>query len=68
MFLQLISIVRMVVLFAILTSAAAFGRDTAGKTYRCTARDAVSLEDNGAIDKNPIGDARRKYLSEQWPT
>ena len=62
MFRQLISIVRMVVLFAILTSGAAFGRDAAGKTYRCTAKDAVSLEDNGTIDKNPIGDARRKYF------
>ncbi|HEY6861110.1 MAG TPA: hypothetical protein VI358_15160 [Pseudolabrys sp.] len=54
---QLIS----VVLFSILTSAA-FGRDDAGKTYRCTAKDAVSLEDNGALDKNPLADARRKYF------
>jgi hypothetical protein len=54
---QLIS----VVLFAILTSAA-FGRDDAGKTYRCTAKDAVSLENNGALEKNPLADARRKYF------
>jgi hypothetical protein len=62
MFRQLISIVRMVVLFAILTSGAAFGGDAVGKTYRCTAKDAISLEDNGTLDKNPIGDARRKYF------
>jgi hypothetical protein len=51
-----------VVLFALLASGAAFGRDPAGKTYRCTAKDAVSLEDNGTLEKNPIGDARRKYF------
>ena len=62
MFLHLISIVRMVVLFVILASGAASGRDAAGKTYRCTAKDAVSLEDNGTLDKNPIGDVRRKYF------
>ena len=55
------ALVRMVVLFAILASGAAFGRD-ADKTYRCTAKDAVSLEDNGTLDKNPIGDVRRKYF------
>jgi hypothetical protein len=57
MFRQLIS----VVLLPILTCVA-FGRDDAGKTYRCTAMDAVSLEDNGALDKNPLADARRKYF------
>lgn len=62
MFRPIISIVRMAVLFAILTSGIVFGRDAASKTYRCTAKDAVSLEDNGTLDKNPIGDARRKYF------
>ncbi len=59
---QFISIARMAVLFAILTSGPAFTRDAASKTYRCTAKDAVSLEDNGTLDKNPIGYARRKYF------
>ena len=58
MFRQFIS----VVLFSILTLGVTFGRDAAGKTYRCTAKDAISLEDNGTLDKNPLADARRKYF------
>ena len=61
MFRQLISIVF--VLFAIptLNLDAAFGRDDASKTYRCTAKDAVSAQEDGTLNKE-IGEIHRKYL------
>jgi hypothetical protein len=29
--------------------------------YRCTAKDAVTIRDDGTFDKDPIAEARRKY-------
>lgn len=59
-----ISIAR-VVLFAMLTLnlEAAFGQDDAGKTYLCTAKDAVGVEDNGTLNKDdPGAKADRKHF------
>jgi hypothetical protein len=43
-----------VVAILILDSGAAFGRD-ADKIYRCTAKDAVGIEDDGTLAKNDPG-------------
>jgi hypothetical protein len=32
-----------------------------GTAYRCTAKDAVTIRDDGTFDKDPIAEARRKY-------
>jgi len=58
-----ISFMRAFVLFAMLTWSleAAFGRDDTSKTYRCTAKDAVSVQDDGTLNKE-IGEHRRKYF------
>lgn len=60
---QSISIMCAFVLFAMLTLnlEVAFGRDDTSKTYRCTAKDAVSLQDDGTLNKE-IGEVRRKYF------
>jgi hypothetical protein len=64
MFRPLISMIRAFVLFAMLTLnlGVAFGRNDASKTYRCTAKDAVSLQDNGTVDRDSIAKAYRKNL------
>lgn len=42
---------------------AAFGQDDAGKTYLCTAKDAVGVEDNGTLNKDdPGAKADRKHF------
>jgi len=55
--LRSISITRALVLFAMLTLnfGAAFGRNDVNKTYRCTAKDAVGIQDNGTLDKSDPG-------------
>jgi hypothetical protein len=52
-----ISIMSALVLFAMLTLnfGAAFGKDNASKTYRCAAKDAVGIEENGTLDKSDPG-------------
>jgi hypothetical protein len=59
-----ISSARAFVLFAILTLnlGVALGRDDASKTYRCTAKDAVSLQNNGTVDRDSIAKTHRKNL------
>lgn len=54
---QPISIACALVLFAMLTLnlGAAFGRDNASKTYRCTAKDAVGVEPDGTLNKDDPG-------------
>ena len=56
-------ITRTLVLFAVLALAlgAALGQNDASKAYRCTAKDAVTIRDDGTFDKDPIAEARRKY-------
>jgi hypothetical protein len=59
-----ISIVCAFVFCALPTShvGAAFGRD-ASATYRCTAKDAVGIEENGRLDKSdPGADIRRQHF------
>ena len=41
---------------------AAFGATDAGKTYRCTAKDAVSLQDDGTLGKDMTAEESRKRL------
>lgn len=55
-------ITRTLVLFAVLALAlgAALGQNDASKAYRCTAKDAVTIRDDGTFDKDPIAEARRK--------
>ena len=62
--LRSISITRALVLFAMLTLnlGAAFGKASASKTYRCTAKDAVAVEDNGTLDKSDPGAEVRRQL------
>ena len=59
---QHISVARALVLFATLTLnvTIALGQNDAGKTYRCTAKDAVSLQDNGTLGKAGA-ETRRKF-------
>lgn len=46
-----------------LNAAAALGQTRTDKTYRCTAKDAISLQGNGTMGKNdPAADARRKHF------
>ncbi len=54
---QPISVVCALVLFAMLTLnlGAAFGRNDASTTYRCTAKDAVGIEADGTLDKDDPG-------------
>lgn len=56
-------ITRTLVLFAVLTLdlGTALGQNDASKAYRCTAKDAVTIRDDGTFDKDPIAEARRKY-------
>jgi hypothetical protein len=59
------SISRALILFAMLTLnfGVAFGRDDPGKTYRCTAKDAVGIQDNGTLDKSdPGAEIRRQHF------
>ena len=59
-----ISIICAFVLCALPTShvGAAFGRD-ASTTYRCTAKDAVGIQDNGTLDKSdPGAEIRRQHF------
>ena len=60
---QLVFIMRAFVLFAMLTLnlEVASGRDDTSKTYRCTAKDAVSVQDDGTLNKE-VGEIRRKYF------
>ena len=53
----------MLVLSAVLTLdlGVAHGQSDASKTYQCTAKDAVTIRDDGTFDKDPIAEARRKY-------
>lgn len=60
-----ISIMYALLLCAMLTLnlGRAFGRNDAGKTYRCTAMDAVVVEDNGTLDKDdPRAEIGRKHF------
>ena len=42
---------------------AAFGQDNASKTYRCTAKDAAAVKDNGTLDKSdPGAEISRQHL------
>jgi hypothetical protein len=62
---QPISIMGALVLFAMLTLnlGAAFGRNDPSKTYRCTAKDAVGIQDNGTLDKSdPGAEIRRQHF------
>ena len=54
---------RMLVLLAVLTLnlGVAFGRENTSKTYRCTAKDSVSVQDDGTLTKG-IGEVHRKYF------
>ena len=54
MFRQLISIRHMLVVFVILTLnlAVAFARDETSKTYRCVTKDAVSILQDGTLNKD----------------
>jgi len=54
-----VSVTRALVLFVMLTGAA-FGQDNASKTYQCSAKDAVSVEDNGTLNKDANAEASRK--------
>ena len=56
-------IIRAFVLLAILTMnfGMAFGRDDTGKTYRCTARDSVSVQDDGTLTK-AFSEVHRKHF------
>ena len=60
---QPISIMRVFVLFAILilNFGMAFGRDDSSKTYRCTAKDSVSVQNDGTLTKG-FGEIHRKYF------
>lgn len=60
---QLVSIMRAFVLLAMLmlNLGVAFGRDDTSKTYRCTAKDSVSAQDDGILTKG-IGEIHRKYF------
>jgi hypothetical protein len=61
---QPISIMCALALIAMPTfdAGAAFGRN-ADKTYRCTAKDAVGIEDNGTLAKNdPGAEIHRKHF------
>jgi hypothetical protein len=60
---QIVSIMRPFVLSAVLTLnlGVAFGRDNASKPYRCTAKDSVSVQDDGTLTKG-IGEIHRKYF------
>jgi hypothetical protein len=53
----------MLVLSAVLTLdlGVAHGQNDASKTYQCTAKDAVTIRDDGTFDKDPIAEVRRKY-------
>lgn len=61
--LQLVSIMPALVLFAVLTLnlGVAFARDNTSKTYRCTAKDSVSVQGDGTLTK-VIGEIHRKYF------
>jgi hypothetical protein len=50
-------------LFAVLTLdfEVALGQNDASNAYKCTAKDAVTIRDDGTFDKDPIAEARRKY-------
>jgi hypothetical protein len=39
----------------------ALGQNDDSTAYRCTAKDAVTIRDDGTFDKDPIAEARRKY-------
>jgi hypothetical protein len=60
---QLVSSMRAFVLVATLTLnlGVAFGREDTSKTYRCTAKDSVSVQDDGTLTK-AIGEVHRKYF------
>jgi hypothetical protein len=60
---QPISITYAFIIFAMLmlNLEVAFGRDDPSKTYRCTAKDSVSVQDNGTLTKG-IGEVHRKYF------
>lgn len=61
----LVSIVRWPALVAMLalTFGPAFGQDSASKTYRCSTKDAVVVQDDGTLNKNDQGarDAREHF-------
>jgi hypothetical protein len=59
------SIACTLVLFAMLTLGfgVAFGRDDTSKTYRCTAKDAVSVQADGTFNKEKeIGEIGREHF------
>jgi hypothetical protein len=39
----------------------ALAQNNNSTAYRCTAKDAVTIRDDGTFDKDPIAEARRKY-------
>jgi hypothetical protein len=47
---------------AVLYMTEAFGATDADKTYRCTAKDAVSLQDDGTLGKDMTAEESRKRL------
>ena len=63
MFWQLIYIMRMLVVFAILALnlTVAFARDETSKTYRCITKDAVSILQDGTLNKE-VGKAALEYF------
>ena len=60
---QLVSIMGALGLLAVLTLnlGLAFGRDNTSKTYRCTANDSVSVQNDGTLTKG-FGEIHRKYF------
>jgi len=64
---QPVSIASALVLFAMLTLnlAAAFGQDNATRTYQCSSKDAVVIEDNGTLTKGDLrAEAFRDYFDQ----
>jgi hypothetical protein len=55
-FLQIVAVLYMTLM------TEAFGATDAGKTYRCTAKDAVSLQDDGTLGKDMTAEESRKRL------
>jgi hypothetical protein len=55
-FLQIVAVLYMTLM------TEAFGATDAGKTYRCTAKDAVSLQDDGTLGKDMTTEESRKRL------
>jgi hypothetical protein len=50
------------VLVTLLCPSFAFGQSEVNRTYRCEAKDAVSLQDNGVLRKDRVSESERKYF------